>query len=81
MLPSVDVQGHDCVQMTIESLWLRNCLGVGRQRREWRGKVRKLIEECINVFNSAAGDHSEPVQPKDGCMFAVSRDTPVCTLE
>ena len=71
LLPSLDLQGIDCVQMTVQSLWLRHCLGVGRQRGQWGVIVRRLIQECINAFDSktqatTASDHSKPSPPTSG---------------
>ena len=74
LLPCIDVQGRDCVQLTVGSAWLQQCLGVRRQRGPWRGVVRSLMVECLNAFESskesghddAPVEHNKPSQPHQG---------------
>ena len=82
LLPCIDVQGRDCVQLTVGSSWLQHCLGVRRQRGSWRGVVRSLMVDCLNAFEShresgqcdAAGSHSKPGQLPPGRKRVLDSD-------
>ena len=50
--PSVDVQGRQCVQLTMEASWLRQCLGANKRRGQCRLVVRSFIVECLRAFDS-----------------------------
>jgi hypothetical protein len=82
VLPCIDVQGRDCVQVTVASAWLQHCLGARRQRGPWRGAVRGLLMECFNAFEtsreSGHGDapveHNTPSKPPPGRKRVLDSD-------
>ena len=82
LLPCIDVQKRDCVQLTVGSLWLQRCLGERRRKGPWRGVVRSLMVDCLNAFESfresgqcdAAGEHSKPSQPPPGRKRVLDSD-------
>ena len=74
LLPCTELQGRDCVQLSVGSSWLQHCLGVRRRRGAWREGVRGLLVECLDAFEAwresgegdATGEHSKASQPPPG---------------
>ena len=82
LLPCTELQGRDCVQLSVGSSWLQHCLGVRRQRGSWRGVVRSLMVDCLHAFEScresgqcdATGEHSKASQPPPGRKRVLDSD-------